>query len=100
MSDQAQAVRIPVPARDVASRVVRGTATLLHSRRDELERFNEVGTFIWSKLLERRHDEAELGAAITEEFDVDEDTARADLGAFLSWLETRGFVVFEERGTN
>lgn len=97
MTDQAQAVRIPVPAREVASRIVRGTATLLHSRRDELERFNEVGTFIWSKLLEKRHDVGAISAAITEEFEVDEATARADLEAFLSWLQTRGLIDFDER---
>ncbi len=97
MSDQAQAVRIPVPAREVASRVVRGTATLLHAKRDELERFNEVGTFIWSRLLERRHDLAELSAAITEEFEIDEATASADLDEFITWLDARGFIVFEER---
>jgi hypothetical protein len=99
MSDQAQAVKIPVPARDVASRLVRGTAILLHAQRDELETFNEVGTFIWSKLLERRHELADMCSAITEEFDVDEATASADLEGFISWLDSRGFIVFEERTT-
>ncbi len=88
-----------MPARDVASRLVRGTAILLHARRDELERFNEVGTFIWSKLLERRHGLADLCIAITEEFEVDEATASADLEGFISWLESRDLIVFEERAT-
>ncbi len=97
MSDQAQAVRIPVPARKVASRIVRGTATLLHSQRDELERYNEVGTFIWSKLLEKRHEIGAISTAITEEFEVDEATARADLEGFLSWLQAQGLIDFGER---
>ncbi len=86
---------MPVPTRAVASRIIRGTATLLHSSRDEIERLNPVGSFIWSKLLERTYDVEALSAEITREFEVDETTARADLEAFLQWLEARDLIAFE-----
>ena len=97
MADQSEPKRIPVPARAVASRLIQGTATLLHASRDEVERLNSVGSFIWEKLLEKQHDEAALSQAIVAEFEVDDATARVVLEAFLQSLAARDMVVYETR---
>ena len=47
---------------------------------------NEVGSFIWDNLNEESTG-ANLSAAIAEEFDVDEATAKADLEEFLGQIE-------------
>ena len=46
---------------------------------------NETGAFLWEK-LQNEISEDELTAALTAEYDVDEDTARADVKEFVSVL--------------
>jgi len=52
---------------------------------------NPTGTLVWSLLEER--DEDGLAHAVLERFDVDEETARADVRSFLALLRERGLVV-------
>lgn len=47
---------------------------------------NEVGAFIWEILLEETTEEAIL-ARILEEFEINEETAKADLQEFLTHLQ-------------
>ena len=49
-------------------------------------KMNEVGAFLWEKLQEDCTVE-ELVAAVTAEYEVDEDTARADIEKFVSKLK-------------
>lgn len=46
---------------------------------------NELGAFLWDR-LESAEDEAALVQAVLSEYEVDEDTARADTAAFLQKL--------------
>ena len=50
---------------------------------------NELGTFIWNLLSEPTSLDA-VTARITEEYDVDAETARADAQAFLDELRKVG----------
>ena len=53
---------------------------------------NDTGAFLW-KLLEQETDEAALTAALLAEYDVDEDTARTHVAAFVAQLKERDFLV-------
>lgn len=46
---------------------------------------NETGAFLWEKLKNDTTEE-ELLKAITDEYDVDEETAKADISDFLQKL--------------
>ncbi len=53
---------------------------------DEMFTLNDVGSFIWEQLKDGVTEE-NLTNALVEEFDVDTDTANADLKEFLAQLE-------------
>ena len=46
---------------------------------------NELGAFLWDR-LETAEDESALVAAVLDEYDVDEETARTDTAEFLQKL--------------
>lgn len=46
---------------------------------------NETGAFLW-KILESGATEEELVKKLTEEYDVDEETAKKDVGKFVAKL--------------
>ncbi len=51
-----------------------------------LIQLNETGAFLWEQLqTERTADE--LRSALMSEYDVDNDTAQADIGAFIASLQ-------------
>lgn len=52
---------------------------------------NEQGAFLWEKLSQDTT-EAELTAALLEEYEVDEPTARADVEEFLAILRQCGML--------
>ncbi len=53
---------------------------------------NDVGAVVWG-LLDGTHDRDAIVDAVTAEFDVDRDTAAADLDALLDQLVDAGLVV-------
>ena len=54
-------------------------------------RLNATGAFLWKK-LEEGADEAALTQALTEKYEVDEATARADAIAFLDMARKADFI--------
>lgn len=52
---------------------------------------NELGSFLWD-LLPNAQSEEDLEAAVLEEYEVDEATARADIGEFLEKLRSMGIL--------
>ncbi len=52
-------------------------------------RLNEAGAFLWD-LLQTEQTEQSLLAAMTEQFQVDEETAKADIDVFLAELKKLG----------
>lgn len=50
-------------------------------------RLNETGAFLWEKLSGAECSEADLVAAMTAEYDVDEATAAADVATFVNSLK-------------
>jgi hypothetical protein len=73
----------------VAWRAFQGEGTLVHLERDEIHSVNAAA----SVLIERLKNGAtldQLVAALCEEFDVNEETARRDVGAFVEQLRETG----------
>jgi len=54
-------------------------------------RLNEVGSFIWP-LLDGRHSESEIIAAVLDAFQIDEKSARRDFREFVQRLEKEGLL--------
>lgn len=52
---------------------------------------NEAGAFLWDR-LEDAASEADLVAAMLEEYEVAEDAARADIRAFLDKIREMGII--------
>lgn len=52
---------------------------------------NTTGTFLWER-LQTETDEAALVAALLAEYEVDEETARTSVAAFLKKLNDNGFL--------
>ena len=52
---------------------------------------NEVGAFLWGKLASDT-DEAALLAALLDEYDVDEATAKADISAFVAKAKANDLI--------
>lgn len=52
---------------------------------------NELGAFLWD-LLPGAETEDELVAAVLAEYEVDEPTARRDIGEFLETLRAMGIL--------
>ena len=54
-------------------------------------RLNETGIFLWS-LLEGGTDEEAMLAAMLSEYDIDAETARADISRFVEALRKAGIL--------
>ena len=52
---------------------------------------NDTGAFLWEHLVEET-DEAALVAALLAEYDVDEETAKKAVSAFVKKLRDNGFL--------
>ena len=52
---------------------------------------NETGSFLW-KLLDQETDETAMVSALLGEYDVDEETARTSVSAFVAKLKEHDFL--------
>lgn len=79
------------PSPDVLAAHLEGEVVLLHLGTKQYYRLNETGAAIW-KSLERRLDESAIVAELTRTFDVDADTAAAELRRTLRELRSRALL--------
>jgi hypothetical protein len=70
---------------------IEGQVVIVVPARREVHQLNEVGTFLWNCLEERRS-VAELVELVCGEFEVAQDQAERDVRSFLASLETRGLL--------
>lgn len=94
MNSSTSPVLSPTP--DVVARRVAGEHLLVPvrsgvARMDFIFTANEVGSFVFG-LLDGRRDTADLARLVSEEFDVDETSARRDVGVFLDLLVEAGLA--------
>lgn len=76
---------------DQVSCELEGEAVILHLGAGVYYGLDPVGAHVWS-LLEREHTVAELVDAVVAAYQVDADTARADLVDLLGQMASRGLV--------
>lgn len=74
----------------LAWQVIDGEAVVIDLAGGRTLGLNPSGTLIWSLLPD--HDEAAIAEALTERFDVDLQTASADVREFVGSLRERGLV--------
>jgi hypothetical protein len=55
-------------------------------------RLNDTGIYLWT-LLEQDTDEAALLSAMLRDYEIDEETARADIHRFVETLRKAGILV-------
>jgi hypothetical protein len=79
------------PRETVLAAHLDGEAVLLEMDRKRYFRLNETGQAIW-RALEAGRTADEVVEALVETFDVDPDTARAELGRFIEELSAEGLV--------
>ena len=85
--------RITCPP-DVVSRILDGEAVLLHLGSGLYFGANEVASRAWERIVEGASF-GEVLATLVDEFEVSEETARADLEEFVHALEAQRLVVLD-----
>lgn len=56
-------------------------------------KLNAVGAFLWEKLLQDTTEDA-LVQAVTEAYQIDAETAKIDIGAFITQLKENGVLEY------
>ena len=82
--------RASVPE-NVLFRELDGEAVILDLERESYYGLDDVGTRMWLAVTEAESIEAAL-ASLQREYDVDDDTVRADLAELLDRLVERGLI--------
>ncbi len=86
----------PAPAAGITRRQIAGETILVPvsgdlARLQEIFVLDDVADHIWQR-IDGRTTVEEIVDSVTESFDVDRDTARRDLLAFMEALESAGLV--------
>ena len=58
---------------------------------DGIKTLNETGAFLWKK-IEQGMDEENIVKALMDEYEVDEETAKNDVGEFVKLLINNGLI--------
>lgn len=77
--------------KDLAYRRIAGEVFIVDAARAEMHELNGSAALIWEGLAAGKTEKT-IVTAITEEFEVDEKIARADLEAFLEGMLKAGLV--------
>jgi len=86
----------PVPHPQVAARIVDGTAVIILSDAGRVNMLNGVGTRVW-ELADGKRNAQEIANTIVAEYQVTDETARADVASFLQILIDARAVTLKER---
>ncbi|RJP33888.1 MAG: PqqD family protein [Actinobacteria bacterium] len=73
----------------IAWRVIEGEAVLVNVRSDEVMHLNPTASFLWSS-LDGQLSLADIARSMTGEYNVDMDTAMADIVVFAGSLVEQG----------
>ena len=80
------------PSAKISARIVDGQLIILRPGNDELLRFNEVASFIWSIIEKKPSSIDQLAQAVVDEFDVELDAACLDIHSFLQEMMNQTLV--------
>lgn len=78
--------------REIAGEYILVPTGAAAARLNGLISLNETGAFLWNT-LQQSQTEAELVAALVGEYEVDPETASADVRAFLTRMDEAGILV-------
>lgn len=78
-------------ASGIAWRLIEGEAVLVDVRKDEVAHLNPTASFLWSR-LDGERDLRDIAREMTSRYEVDEETALADLVDFAVQLLQQGLV--------
>jgi hypothetical protein len=92
---QTEAIIIP----NLSSRIIGQQALLLDSQSDEIRLLNDVGSLIWSKIMEKSYTSSHLLNAVLDHFEIEAEIAQNDLMAFLNLLESKNMIKRVENTT-
>jgi hypothetical protein len=81
----------PKPTSNVSSRIVDGEVVVLDHANERIHQLNATAGFIWSRLDGKRTIER-VAAEMTQEFDVDEQRALADVRRVVAQLRSMELV--------
>jgi hypothetical protein len=87
--------RIPVPSQEFCVRQVGEELVFLAEAGDQYISLNPVGSFIWEQ-MDGLHSLRDILDILCHEYEVDEQTALADLQEFVTQLEAQGLLVLQE----
>ena len=76
--------------RSLAWQVIDGEAVVIDLARGRMLGLNPAASLIWSLLPD--HEEPAIAEALTRSFDLDTETARADVRDFVQSLREQGLV--------
>jgi hypothetical protein len=80
------------PGTQISARIVDGQLIILRPGNDELLRFNEVASFVWSVIEQSPSTLEELAIAVSSEFEVDQETALKDISEFLHRMVEQSLI--------
>lgn len=80
------------PSKKISARIVDGQLIILKPGDDELLRFNEVASSIWSVIEKKPTSIDDLVLYVVEEFEIDPDTADLDIRSFLEEMTSQALI--------
>jgi len=80
------------PSKNISARIVDGQLIILKPGDDELLRFNEVASSIWSVIEKKPTSIDDLVLYVVEEFEIDPDTAELDIRSFLEEMTSQALI--------
>ncbi|MBM4275621.1 MAG: PqqD family protein [Deltaproteobacteria bacterium] len=87
--------RFPIKSKSTASKVLSDEAIVVNFQESFFYNLNPVGTFIWER-CDGRHSVEEIAASLTEEYQVDMETATRDCRKFIDELVEQGILQWGE----
>lgn len=81
----------PAQNLETAARKIDDLFYVMHPDTSELHNFNDVGTRIW-ELIDGERSVEDIVGVVTEEYEVDEATARTDVLEFLAALQEKDLI--------
>lgn len=84
---------VPRQNEDTAVRTIEGEAFIVNAETSELHNLNPVGTRVF-ELVDGAHTVEDIVAVIVDEYEVDGETAKADVIDFLAVLSDKGVVAW------
>ncbi len=93
--DEAVLEKYPVRDPEAPGEVLDGEAVVVTPADGQMHTLNATGTFVWER-ADGRHTAAQIAEALASAFEVDLETAQADVARFLSTLVEKGICRLQE----